>query len=424
VILDPSGEKVVDLSIKTTVAASDLQPFDRVLPNFEVYLHDVTLPAQAAPGYYALAPHLEMAVLDADGVSAVVCSAGRPISLEPGESCRMRRPARGDLLMLESAAVPLLRVTDDSGGELSPVKDFKGNGVAIAFTLAETPEGTTLVIHNSGPRAAWFRIAHSAASETSPAWVTFQARLPTTLPNGRLAALTTAEEGIAIDNDTTFVPGRFGQGLLITDSRKLHLPDHVVIDGEKKELFNARQGAIEFWIKRLWDDRLQTVRPVTFLDNGVVKAWSPWQLPLREWAHVAVVWRPLVRDPETTIVHVYVDGLDRAFYRSTHWEGYSNRPFGLAKEPKWLEEFLCTATPGAAFVIDELRVSSTPRYADLEVEFGGQQTFNPYRFTPPEHRPESDDVTTLLFRFDDDLHSEPIKTGATLQGRLETALRK
>jgi hypothetical protein len=56
---------------------------------------------------------------------------------------------------------------------------------------------------------------------------------------------------------------------------------------------------------------------VTFLSNGWLKAWCPRPLPLREWAHVAVEWRPLKRDPERIAVHIYVDGLDRRNYRST-----------------------------------------------------------------------------------------------------------
>src|SRR5690606_17230402 len=106
--------------------------------------------------------------------------------------------------------------------------------------------------------------------------------------------------------------------------------------------------------------------------------------PYGEWAHVALVWRPLKADPTRDVLHVYVNGLDHAFYRSIHWEGYGNRPLTLPKNGKWLQEFVSRAVPGTAFVLDELRLSSSPRHADLDIIFGGQQTVNPHTFEPPQ----------------------------------------
>lgn len=66
-------------------------------------------------------------------------------------------------------------------------------------------------------------------------------------------------------------------------------------------------------------------------------------------------------------------------------------------------EFVSRAIAGTAFSIDELRVSNVARYADLQVEYGPQQTFNPIRFDPPSKPFEADPQTLLLMHFDDDL---------------------
>jgi hypothetical protein len=408
-LLAPDGEKFTAAAVKTTDAASDIQPFDRVLPKFEVYLHEVALPADAPGGYYLLAPHLELAVLSADGADAVLCSAARPIALEAGETCRLRVAKGSEPLALLGAAASLT-VVDESGAEV----ERKTGPSQTTWSVAGDAREIRLTVQNAGPRQAWFRLM---SPDAATAWASFSGEVPKSLPS-RDRTLAALAPDVEFDPESVFVPGRFGQALLIAGSRKLHLPDHVERDGEQVKLFDLQQGTIEFWVKRLWDDRLQTMRPPTLLDNGLVKAWSPWKLPLNEWAHVAVVWRPLVRNPDEVIVHVYVDGLDQAFYRSTHWEGYGNRPFGLPKNAKWLEEFLSAAPPGAAFAIDELRISGTPRYADLEVEFGGQQTFNPYRFTPPEKPPEFDDKTLSLYRFDSDLAGRSNSTKEPLRGEL------
>jgi hypothetical protein len=107
--------------------------------------------------------------------------------------------------------------------------------------------------------------------------------------------------------------------------------------------------------------------------------------------------------PDQVVVHIYVNGLDQAYYRSTHWEGYGNRPFSLPKDGKWLQELISRAPAGAAFVLDDLRISSVARYANREVAFGPQQTFNPFTFSPPDAPAKADKDTRLLFRFDNNL---------------------
>jgi hypothetical protein len=215
--------------------------------------------------------------------------------------------------------------------------------------------------------------------------------------------------------DDVYVPGRHSKGVLIVPGRSLHLPDHRAVDGKTVRLFDLKQGTVEFWVKRLWDERLTTVPKVTFLTNGLIEAWSPWKLPAFEWAHVAVVWRPLKEAPDEVVLHIYVNGLDQAYYRSTHWEGYGNRPFSLPKAGKWLEEFVSRAPAGAPFALDELRISNVARYADREVAFGPQQTFNPFTFSPPATPMQADKDTLLLFRFDDNLEDVAGQTTGKLK---------
>ena len=103
-------------------------------------------------------------------------------------------------------------------------------------------------------------------------------------------------------------------------------------------------------------------------------------------------------------VHGQIDGRDVAFYRSANWDGYgSARASSGPKTGKRLMEFVCRAVTGTAFAIDELRISSVARYADLKVEYGPQQTFNPVRFNPPTAPFQADPQTLLLMHFDDDL---------------------
>jgi hypothetical protein len=170
----------------------------------------------------------------------------------------------------------------------------------------------------------------------------------------------------------------------------------------------------------LFDPRLRSATGISYIGNGLIEARVPWRLPYREWSHVALVWRPLKEDPQQVVLHVYVDGLDHAYYRSTHWEGYGNRPYSLPRDGRWLEQFVSKAPPGTAFALDELRLSSSPRYADLEVEFGGQQTVNPFHFSPPAKPFLPDDSTQLLFHFDGNLSSDPAMGQPVLQGEILT----
>ena len=120
--------------------------------------------------------------------------------------------------------------------------------------------------------------------------------------------------------------------MLIVPGRELHIPDEIIgPDGKARRLSDQRQGTIEFWIKRLTDDRLTPLPRLDVMENGPVQAWCPWKLPLDDWAHVAVVWRPVADLPDITLVNIYVDGRDYASYRSLYWAGYASPPLMNAR---------------------------------------------------------------------------------------------
>ena len=174
--------------------------------------------------------------------------------------------------------------------------------------------------------------------------------------------------------------------------------------GVETPLFNEQQGTIEFWVRKQWDDRLSPTKLPSLLTNGVLTFPTPSKLKLYEWTHVALVWAPYRDDANRTITYTYIDGRDVAFYRSANWDGYgSARAASGPKTGKRLMEFVSRAVAGTAFAIDELRISNVARYADLNVEFGPQQTFNPIRFDPPAAPFQPDPQTLLLMHFDNDL---------------------
>ena len=125
------------------------------------------------------------------------------------------------------------------------------------------------------------------------------------------------------------------------------------------------------------------------------------------------------RDPSRIALHVYVDGLDRRNYRSTWWEGYSQKPLTLPQNAKWRREFVCETKPDAPFAIDEIRVSTIARYADVSVELGGTQVFNPSRFDPPEDPFELDEHTALLLHLDGDSSLQSSQSGVPATARID-----
>lgn len=409
-VLGPDGKPYHDLQVSTEQYSSDIQPFDRNLRNFEVYLREVTIAANAPAGYYVFAPKLELAVLDLSNGTAhdVLVNAVAPIAIDPGEECQLAVAADWKRLQLASATPKSVQVVAADGAPMAAA--IEDNLISVARPDSAASQHVT--IRNAGRAKLWFRILDCPAEQS---WVTFAEQPAMTTPSAE-QSVAASSPSLTPGSTEGFVPGRFGEAVQIVHPRELRLPDHVSIEGEPVKLFDLRQGTIEFWVKRQWDDRIRAVRPVTFLTNGLMKAWSPWKLPLGEWAHVAVEWRPLKRDPTRQAVHVYVNGHDQQNYRSTWWEGYSQKPKTFDNSKTWLKSFICATQPDAPFMIDELRVSNVPRYADLTVELGGQQTFNPSRFDPPEETFRLDEHTLLLFHFDGDLNGASAITADTLTG--------
>ncbi len=428
--LNPAGQPVTNVSVTTSQHYSPVQPFDRVLPRFEVYAHHAVIPAAAPAGWYLLVPRLEMGVLATNSDRPPLCHAGRPIQLAGGASCWLAAtsPSHDMPLSLRSAAARELRVTSLEGTPLpfelnlkAPRSELILNSTAVdssAPASLDTRSSQIICITNAGNRSAWFQVEDVSDQER---WVAFtpgalsQPAKESTFPSGPAVAtaLQRLTPPIAFDAEQTLVAGRFGQAALVVPGRKLVLPDHLPgtaspqeEPAEETQLFDLREGTLEFFVKKLWDDRLDLVRPAPFLNNGLISSTTPTMLPLGEWAHVAVVWRPYNRDPEQTCMHVYIDGLDRGSYRSTWWEGYSNRPHRMPSKGTWLKGLVSQATGGGAFALDDVRLSTTARYTDRTVKFGNRQTVNPFRFTPPHEPLPADKDTALLFRFDGNLNSE------------------
>jgi hypothetical protein len=421
-LIGPDGKQFPGFKVRTEKHASNLQPFDRTTPGFEVFLHEVTIPASAPRGFYVLSPRLELALLDAgpnlrglknrklntqnlggwDPARSVIVNAARPVALERGRLASVHIPEGVESLRVESADLKQI-VVWSAEYEPLPVQSEGGQLVVDTKSLPRPrvvifSEAATLRNRRS---PVWFRIANLPPEHC---WCTFALDQVQDRPNQKatLAALPLQLESELAE---TFPKGRFGKSLQIVPGRKLTLPDHVTVDGKEVRLFDLTQGTIEFFVKRQWDDRLVTTKPVTFLTNGWLKAWCPQPLPLGEWAHVAVEWRPLKRDPERIAVHIYVDGLDRRNYRSTWWEGYSQKPFTLPLRER-LRKFVCETVENAPFAIDELRISTVARYADRNVELGGSQVFNPVQFQPPRRAFEVDAKTALLLHFDENVTAE------------------
>jgi hypothetical protein len=447
-LIGPNGKRFTDFEVRTEKHASNMQPFDRTTVDFEVFLHEVVIPAAAPAGFYVLSPRLEIAVLHAGSnqhekkkkrqlkqgqtpAQIILVNASRPVAIEPGRDAStgigaiIRVPDGIESVKFESADARSLAVLTPDG------KLFEqGQGNELIVKTKSLPNPRLLFIQIYDPKGTrrqplWFRMdlppEHCWCAASIPPHVKTLQELAESLKNYShpdalvtAAALRPDPEPVSME---TWSDGRFGKSLQIVPGRKLTLPDHVTVDGKEVRLFNMTQGTIEFFAKRQWDDRLVTPKPVTFLTNGWLKAWCPRPLPVGEWAHVAVEWRPLKRDPERIAVHIYVDGLDQQNYRSTWWEGYSQKPVALPLGER-LRKFVCETVEDAPFAIDELRISTIARYADQNVEFGGHQVFNPSRFTPPRQAFTLDAKTAVLLHFDGSTNGESGLVNARIEGRL------
>ncbi len=394
ILRDSDGKPLRDSEVKTEKFASEIQPFDRIMPQYEVYLHRVTIPATAPAGHYMFTPKLELAVLDWNNSALPIWNAALPLSIEPGDAVVLPVSQGEQVLKLESADAASLRLRDGRGREFTG--KVSGNTVTFDWTV-EADRQVRIEIAN---KPGWFRIVNQPEESC---WVTPASVADVARAGPRI--LLANPDVVSVEHEP-FLPGRFGSALHIVPKRALHIPDSVMRDGIETPLFNERQGTIEFWGRKQWDERLSPIKLPNLLTNGVITFPTPSKLKLHEWTHVALVWAPYRDDPNRTITYTYIDGRDVAFYRSANWDGYgSARASSGPKTGKRLMEFVSRAVTGTAFAIDELRISSVARYADLKVEFGPQQTFNPIRFDPPTAPFQPDPQTLLLMHFDDDLNA-------------------
>jgi hypothetical protein len=389
-MVGPNKRPFRNFDVKTETFASEVQPFDRTLPNYEVYLHRVTIPASEREGTYFFIPQLELAVLDWNSPSPPMWNAARPLAIQPGEAIFWKFEDNARVLQLESAQAALLRLRDRNGVEHSG----KVSGNLATFSLEGNFSGLAQIEMPAKP--GWFRIADR---EEITCWVSPHEQ---SIPGSRHDD--DRRYVPKLDPEQPFVPGRFGSAVQLVPKRSLHIADHLREADVDRPLFDEQQGTIEFWVRQQWDERLTPAKLPNLLTNGVMTFPKPSKLKLNEWTHVALVWAPYRGDSEKTITYTYIDGRDSAFYRSANWDGYSSaRPSSGPKSAKRLREFVSRAAAETAFSIDELRISRVARYADLSVEYGPQQTFNPVRFAPPTEPFQPDAHTLLLMHFDDDL---------------------
>jgi hypothetical protein len=311
----------------------------------------------------------------------------------------MRIPAEWSELKFESAFAAQLRLSSGMGalpGEVSTNR--------VTFGVDSLPADRVVTLSQRSSRPVWARLVDAPAESS---WLTsseFDRSAAT--PDAALTARL-HHPVVLRESSQNFIPGRFGQAALIVPGRELHIPDEVPdASGVLRRISDARQGTIEFWVRRYWDDRLAAVPRFELLDNGEQGIAVPWPLPVDEWAHVAVTWRPAPHDAAQTLVHIHVNGMDPANYRNLSWEGYGDRPPGFGKPGQWLQKWIASAPPGFAFALDDLRISSRPRYADLEVALGAQHTANPVRFAPPDRPAEMDEFTTLWLPLDGTLEGQ------------------
>lgn len=392
-LLDGGG-RALEVQTDLAIHRSHRQAFDRVLPGYQVFRRETRSSKVAVGGWVYVSPRVETGLLDLAGADEVWCWAGEPISIEPRQVWKWRRGKETVELVLESAAAKQL-VVKAAGRAL--VGRVVTNTLVVP--LAGVDDGTMVTIESTGAQPAWFRLN---GPEGIWRWVTTAAN-PGEAPPAPAPDLLSTRRREIIDPQQVFVPGRFGQALLLVPGREWHLPNEIVdAQGKRSLLSDPRQGTLECWLRRFWDDRLMPVARPPLVQAGPVSIVPEKQMPLDEWVHVAIVWRPLPGDPKRAMVHVYVDGCDYAFYRSLYWEGYGAKPRTFDSAGQWLKEFVAKAPPGMMFAIDDVRVSDRPRYVDLSLDFGRQQTFNPNAFVPPERALDFDDATTVLLPLDGD----------------------
>ncbi len=383
---------------------SHRQPFDRALPGHRVYratLEELKDAAAAdTDGWRFLSPKVETGLIELAGVDAVWCWAGEPLRVEPRRTFWWRRAASTAELVIESAQIAQVRIVHDG-------KPLTGKlaGTKLSVPLADLPPDAWLGIEPKSTDGVWFRIAAGGDNER---WVSTTPKPDSGMPPSMLVARRVRP---TVDPMQTFVPGKFGQGLLVVPGRELRIPDEVVdADGTARRLSDQREGTIEFWIRRLSDERTSIGPRFVVMENGPLHVSMPAKLPVGEWAHVAIVWRPVKDITDRSLVHVYVDGVDYATYRNLYWAGYA-APQTFGADRPWTKQFTIRAPAGVSYVLDDVRISNVPRHYDPTLAFGSRQTWNPTSFTPPKEAATAGAATVLHLPLDGDVN------GTALDGR-------
>lgn len=375
---------------KTSIAThrSHLQPFDRTLPGFEVFRTEFAGKRTDQRPWIFVSPKLETGVLDADG-GVVWCWAGEPVKSSAGAVWQWRRPKGVASLTIETAQPGLWRAY--ASNDLP--RRVERNRVIVSLDGVKDDE--LIALRFESEQVQWFRIVELPDEQQ---WVTrFAMGNPGPRPTPPTPLkLIEARRKPKLEVDGISAPGKFGKALYVGGGSEFEIPDEVTqADGTKRRLSDARQGSLEFWIRRLTDERLQPVQRASVFYAGPIQVAMPQHVPLDEWTHVAVDWYPALDDPEQVIASVYVNGVDHGNYRSIYWAGYGDRTpsFAPTKTP-WLGKFKISAPVGSAYVLDDVRLSSHSRYTDVKTPFGRAQTFNPTSFTVPT-KPADLDPTAI-----------------------------
>jgi len=384
---------------------SHRQPFDRKLRGFPVYQTDFIVPADARDEWCYISPKLETGIVHLPCGRSVWCWAGEPVKWERSLGMNWRRVPDVKTLIVESAQPARLRLHWSSNKDSGILKGRVEKNRFIA-PLADVPDDyTTISIRSTDGEPIWFRFAEIPDEHC---WVDTHrsSRLhvygdiePPPTPKKLIEARRKAK----LEVDGVSTTGKFGKALYVGGGSEFEIPDEVAqADGTKRRLSDARQGSLEFWIRRLTDERVQQVPRTTIFYAGPIQVAMPQHVPLDEWTHVAVEWFPTLDDPEQVIASVYVNGVDHGNYRSIYWAGYGDRvpTFAPTKTP-WLGKWKITAPPGTAYVLDDVRLSSQPRYTDVKTPFGRAQTFNPKSFDVPTKPAELDPTALWIAPLDE-----------------------
>jgi len=377
---------------------SHLQPFDRRLPGFQVFRTEFTGTRADRSPWIFVSPKLETGVLDSDG-GTVWCWAGEPVKSPAGSAWQWRRPKGVANLTIETAQPSLWRGYDASR-DSDLQRRIERNRVIVS--LDGVKEDELIMISFESEQDHWFRFVELPDEQN---WVTPLAMgnpgpRPTPPTPKKLIE---ARRKPALEVDGVVAAGKFGKALYVGGGSEFEIPDEVAAaDGTKRRLSDARQGSLEFWIRRLTDERIQQVPRTTIFYAGPIQVAMPQHVPLDEWTHVAVDWFPTLDDPEQVIASVYVNGVDHGNYRSIYWAGYGDRvpTFAPTKTP-WLGKWKITAPPGTAYMLDDVRLSSAPRYTDVKTPFGRAQTFNPKSFDVPTKPAELDPTALWIAPLDE-----------------------